>query len=244
MFWFLRLFLAHLIADFPLQTNKIFEFKKSTPYGILIHTGIYFLISVVLSIPYLKNLDALIFLIFLFLVHTFIDISKIRKASSKDGLKEFLLDQVKHFLSLILVFLSPSSREVAYLSLPRGLEIIERFYNSDYYILLGIGYFFVSFAGTIFYFYIVKTFGIKNFFSKSGISVKSKYSEVLLRSIIFFVYYRFSFAASLFIFVVLRVSEILINKNYKSALSAFLITLYDFVFIFSMIYFLNTLLGT
>lgn len=244
MFWFLRLFLAHLIADFPLQTNKIFEFKRSTPYGILVHTGIYFFISIVLSIPYLKYLDAMIFLIFLFSIHTLIDISKVRNLSSKDGLREFLLDQFKHILSLMLIFLLPSGKRVLYLNLPESFSFIERFYNSDYYILLGIGYFFVSFAGTIFYFYIVKTFGIKNFFGKEGISTKSKYLEVLLRSVIFFVYYRFSFVYSLIVFLMLRILEILANKNYKNVGSAFLIVLYDFVFIFSMIYFLNNLLGT
>ncbi|MGC8813210.1 MULTISPECIES: DUF3307 domain-containing protein [Dictyoglomus] len=244
MFWFLRLFLAHLIADFPLQTNKIFEFKRSTPYGILAHTGIYLLISVILSIPYLRYLDAVIFLIFLFSIHTLIDVSKVRNFLSKDGLKEFLLDQFKHFLSLMLVFLLPSGNRVLYLSLPESLRFIERFYNSDYYILLGIGYFFVSFAGTIFYFYIVKTFGIKNFFGKEGISTKSKYLEVLFRSVIFFVYYKFSFFYSLIVFLMLRILEILANKNYKGVGSIFLIVLYDFVFIFSMIYFLNNLLGT
>ncbi|PKP54950.1 DUF3307 domain-containing protein, partial [Candidatus Atribacteria bacterium HGW-Atribacteria-1] len=35
---FCRLLLAHIIADFPLQTNQIFKVKTNTEWGVLIHT--------------------------------------------------------------------------------------------------------------------------------------------------------------------------------------------------------------
>lgn len=244
MFWFLRLFLAHLIADFPLQTNKIFEYKKSTPYGVLIHTGIYLTVSLFLSFPYLKYKEALLFLFFIFILHTIIDLNKVKKLSLKDGIKEFLVDQLKHLLVLCTVFTLPISKKVLYLELPSNLKFIERFYNSDYYILLIIGYFFVSFAGTIFYFYLLKTFSRKNIFTNKGISIREKYFEVSIRTIIFISYYKISFEASLLFFTILRILEIFINKNYKDSISTFIIISLDLIFIFSMIYFLNVLLKT
>lgn len=247
MFWFLRLFLAHLIADFPLQTNKIFEYKKSTSYGILFHTGIYLTVTLLLSLPYLKYIEALVFVFCVFILHTVIDLNKVRKSISKDDIKDFLVDQLKHIFTLFLVFLLPISRETVYLELPQGFKFIERYYNSDYYILLIIGYFFISFAGTIFYFYLLKTFGNKNIFSEKGVSIGKKYSEVFIRTLIYFCYYKLSFEISVVAFSLLRLLEIYINKNYKDRKkrsSTFLIIILDFVFIFSMIYFLNALLKT
>lgn len=244
MFWFLRLFLAHLIADFPLQTNKIFEYKKSTPYGVLAHTGIYLIVSALLSLPYLKYIEALIFLFFLGISHTYIDLKKVRKISSKDGIREFLMDQLRHFIILCTTFLLPVSRKVTYLELPKSLEVIEKYYNSDYYILLIIGYFFVSFAGTIFYFYLLKTFATKNIFSNKGISTREKYVEVSIRTLIYISYYKISFEISILLFLFLRILEMYVHKNYKDSISMFTIIFLDLIFIFSMIYFLNILLGT
>lgn len=244
MFWFLRLFLAHLIADFPLQTNRVFKYKVYNKYGILIHASIYLIITILLSIPYLTSPICVSYIIFLFLLHTIIDLSKIKKFSKNNGIKEFLKDQIQHFITLISVILLPEAKEPKYLNLNFSLSFLNRFYNSDYYILLSIGYFFVAFAGTIFYFYVIKTFGGKNIFYKDGISIKEKYKEVILRTIIFVTYYRVSFYVSVFVFIILRVLEMIINKTYRNIISFLLILTYDFVFIFSMIIFLNALLGT
>uniref|UniRef100_A0A7C3RL81 DUF3307 domain-containing protein n=1 Tax=Dictyoglomus thermophilum TaxID=14 RepID=A0A7C3RL81_DICTH len=244
MFWFLRLFLAHLIADFTLQTNRVFKYKVYNKYGVLIHTSIYLVITILLSIPYLTSPMCFSYIFILFSLHTIIDLSKIKKISKSNGIREFLKDQIQHFITLISVFLLPQAKEPKYLNLSSPLSFLNRFYNSDYYILLSIGYFFVAFAGTIFYFYVIKTFGGKNIFYKDGISIKEKYMEVILRTIIFITYYIGSFYVSLFVFIILRILEMIINKTYRNIISFLLILTYDFTFIFSMITFLNALLGT
>ena len=40
MFIFLRAYLAHLIADYPLQTDRIYAFKVRSLMGIILHSGI------------------------------------------------------------------------------------------------------------------------------------------------------------------------------------------------------------
>ncbi|HOJ92627.1 MAG TPA: DUF3307 domain-containing protein [Dictyoglomaceae bacterium] len=245
MFWFLRLFLAHLLADFPLQSNLIFRYKKQTKYGILLHTSIYLIISLLLSFPYLKYPEAIIFILFLFFVHTLIDLKKMNRSirSNNDNIKNFIIDQLEHIISISLVFLLPISKNPEYLGTKILGGIINKYYNSDYYVLLFIGYFFVSFAGTIFYCYLIRVFGNKNIFTSNGVSQKEKYKEVLIRTIIFLVFYwlNFSYIHTLYVFIFLRSMELLITKNHKGVVSFFLITFFDFCFIFSMISFLNLL---
>ena len=55
MFIFLRLFLAHLIGDFPLQTSAIYSQKVKSPFGPLLHVLVVISVMVLLTIPFLNS---------------------------------------------------------------------------------------------------------------------------------------------------------------------------------------------
>ena len=73
MFLFYRLLLAHIIADFPLQTNQIFKIKTNTEWGVLIHTLIVLIFSILFAFPYLEDIKVIIVIVVIFLSHTVID---------------------------------------------------------------------------------------------------------------------------------------------------------------------------
>ena len=53
IFWLL--FLAHLMADFPLQINTIYSLKKRNAVGVLPHVAIYTTINVIVLLPFLNS---------------------------------------------------------------------------------------------------------------------------------------------------------------------------------------------
>jgi hypothetical protein len=91
------LVLAHLIADFPLQTNKIFEIKQKGGVGILPHVFIHFIVTALLiqnpwqQLPLLLSLGV---------IHYLIDWYKI-KTTVCCTMQGFLTDQLAHFISLV-----------------------------------------------------------------------------------------------------------------------------------------------
>lgn len=102
---FTVLYLAHLIADFPLQTNRIFELKAQGNRGILLHVGIHLLVAAVL----IQN-SYRYWYIFLLLgiMHFAIDWAKLRLPGRRQA-PGFILDQFAHVASiLILVGLWPA----------------------------------------------------------------------------------------------------------------------------------------
>ncbi len=96
LFWLLLL--AHLIGDFPLQTDRVFYVKKMIKGGLWLHVGIWSLCNLVFTIPYLKY--PLYWFIFLALVisHYIYDYSKIKltEIGIADNFPLFILDQVLH----------------------------------------------------------------------------------------------------------------------------------------------------
>lgn len=53
MFIFDRLLLAHLLADFPFQTNWIYAQKLKSIWGVILHCGIVTLFNIIFLFPYL-----------------------------------------------------------------------------------------------------------------------------------------------------------------------------------------------
>ena len=49
IFW--RLVLAHLLADFSLQTNRLAAWKRQSPLGTLVHSVIFGMCAAVLCWP-------------------------------------------------------------------------------------------------------------------------------------------------------------------------------------------------
>jgi hypothetical protein len=103
------LILGHLIADFPLQTARIFHWKMKSLKGAFIHSGVHLLVNLVLFYPsFYKVWWALLFLFF---IHAFQDHLKVRMGGERINTPTpFLLDQFFHFLILGLASLLPPFR--------------------------------------------------------------------------------------------------------------------------------------
>ena len=143
MHLFYRLLLAHIIADFPLQTNQIFKVKTNTEWGVLIHTLIVLLFSILFAFPYLENLKVLIILLILFLSHTVIDKLKMEysKKTKNQSMRILLLDQALHIA--IIAVLTFNFTESYLLSSPFNgafLKYLIDIYNNDIFIISLIGY--------------------------------------------------------------------------------------------------------
>ncbi|MBE7529553.1 MAG: DUF3307 domain-containing protein [Ardenticatenaceae bacterium] len=96
---FFTLLLAHLLADFPLQTNRIFRMKVQGPKGLALHVTIHVLVTALLAHNFWQVWPTLLVLGFL---HYVTDWAKLRYAN--DPLTPgFIVDQVIHVLTLILL---------------------------------------------------------------------------------------------------------------------------------------------
>lgn len=143
MFLFYRLLLAHIIADFPMQTNQIFKVKANTEWGVLIHTLIVLIFSILFAFPYLEDPKVMIILLVIFLSHTVIDKLKMEysKKTKNQGIRILLLDQALHVA--IIAVLAFNFTESYLLSSPFNsvfLNYLIDIYNSDIFIVSLIGY--------------------------------------------------------------------------------------------------------
>lgn len=92
------LILAHLFADFPLQSNALAQLKKCHLSGVLLHVAIYMVVTALLVEkpliywPLVAGLGT---------VHFLIDAAKMRFAQGNDGSLAFLVDQSLHLASMI-----------------------------------------------------------------------------------------------------------------------------------------------
>jgi len=143
MFLFYRLLLAHIIADFPLQTKQIFKIKVNTEWGVLIHTLIVLIFSIFFAFPYLEDPKVIIILLVIFLSHTVIDKLKMEysKKTKNQSIKILLLDQFLHIA--IIAVLTFNFTESYLLSFPFNnafLNYLIHLYNNDIFIVSLIGY--------------------------------------------------------------------------------------------------------
>lgn len=101
MVW--NLILAHLLADFPLQTRTLFELKKRNIWGVMLHSGVCVLLIIIL-VPNLFLVPSSLLLFFT--SHTLFDWLKVKitdKYPSLDNIIFFLLDQVFHIVIILIV---------------------------------------------------------------------------------------------------------------------------------------------
>ena len=114
MFLFLKLILAHLIADFILQFEELYQLKVRSFLGQLFHVLIHGLVSLILLYPYLNNPSVWIFIAALVLIHLTQDLIKysFTKKTPANTFAYFMTDQLCHVLVLSAVVLFPISREV------------------------------------------------------------------------------------------------------------------------------------
>lgn len=102
---FATLLFAHLVADFPLQTNKIYRWKTQNSAGVAIHVAIHLLVTaVLLQEPWRHG--------WLFLIlgsaHFVIDWLKVRLPARRQT-PGFVLDQLAHVVTVaFLALLDPT----------------------------------------------------------------------------------------------------------------------------------------
>ncbi|MBI4711548.1 MAG: DUF3307 domain-containing protein [Candidatus Omnitrophica bacterium] len=153
MFIFLKLILAHLIADFILQFEELYQLKVRNFLGQFFHAVIQGLISLILLYPYLNALQIWFFVAWVVLAHLAQDLIKY-KLTQKTPRKTFLYfmaDQLCHILVLSTVFLLPISREV------RGFPtsaLVDILYRTNSWTVDAIFFITLTFAGS----YILNAF--------------------------------------------------------------------------------------
>ena len=107
MFLFLRLILAHFLADFPLQPNLIYKVKLRSFWGQALHAATFTICSIALCWPFLRIKALWILIVFLGTIHLLIDCLKIRYFNTeKYRVGTFLADQALHIATISVIFLT------------------------------------------------------------------------------------------------------------------------------------------
>lgn len=119
IFW--RLVLAHFIADFTFQTNKVADWKRKSSVGMIIHIATHPIVTAILVWPYLSmpwvttryfSLNGWICILLLTFLHWLEDIWRvwsIQHTGTPDNTAFFAWDQVVH-VTMILAF-SPTQKD-------------------------------------------------------------------------------------------------------------------------------------
>jgi hypothetical protein len=96
---FATLFLAHLIADYPLQPNWLVKAKQRWP-GRCLHVAIHLAVLLVLCMPYMLTLWP--YLLVLAIIHFVIDTFKVLLSAHRPQwiAAPYLIDQFIHLLSI------------------------------------------------------------------------------------------------------------------------------------------------
>lgn len=113
IFW--RVYFAHLLCDFALQTEQLVKWKREKAWGLGAHVSIFFLVGALLTTGQLTKLwptkiglalPGWICLLILSVIHFLFDNSRIQviswRGARTDNLYFFLLDQVLHLGTIYL----------------------------------------------------------------------------------------------------------------------------------------------
>jgi len=154
LFWLLTL--AHFIADFPLQSDRIFALKSKHKWGVLPHIFISFITNLIIAFPFLAFRNFWIAVVLLAVTHFLLDWLKIvvTKKLLSDSLVLFLLDQVLHifFIWFVCCYLldipSPDTKN----------NFISTIYFNNKIIIALAGLVFSIFGGGVLIHYIRKIF--------------------------------------------------------------------------------------
>lgn len=106
MYFFWRLLLAHILADFTFQTNRIAKWKREDVSGVFFHVLIFLFFAVAINYQYLPRRDFALALLILAASHVIEDqwrVYSITKYKSPDNLIFFLWDQFVHILLIFVL---------------------------------------------------------------------------------------------------------------------------------------------
>ncbi|MCD6413277.1 MAG: DUF3307 domain-containing protein [Elusimicrobia bacterium] len=112
----IRLFLAHFIADFPLQFDFIFRLKKKGFWGCFVHSLIHVIVVIFLFLGDLKQFSFWLYVAILLFLHSFQDWGKIKlwKRPEDDKILFFAADQILHYLYIFAALLFPFAKNYSY----------------------------------------------------------------------------------------------------------------------------------
>jgi hypothetical protein len=96
----IAMFLAHLVGDYVLQWDKLAAWKGRELSGVLVHGSIVFLITWLFSLPFDPTWWSGV--LFIGLVHIFIDAVQLYVKPPFPPLIRFTLDQIAHFTVITL----------------------------------------------------------------------------------------------------------------------------------------------
>jgi len=149
-FW--SLLLAHVIGDFPLQTDAIFRLKTKYSWGVLPHVFICSIMNVLVLIPYLTDIRIWIAIVALAVIHIILDRTKISVSEkiARDSFFQFFIDQVLHVFSVWLVALWLTK------SVDRNAYTVVGILANKELILQLTAYIFAAFAGVPIIYYALK----------------------------------------------------------------------------------------
>jgi hypothetical protein len=129
LFWWLLF--AHLLADFPLQVNRVYTLKLKSFWGVVLHASIFGIVALIVSAPYwLVNPYNLLFIIVLWSSHIYIDRTKLLANNlTIHKTTAFFLDQILHISLIFLVCSFPLVRDTQ----PMSNQFLNKYYyNADY----------------------------------------------------------------------------------------------------------------
>lgn len=98
MFLFWRLLLAHLIADYPLQTGWVFRKKTEHTWGVVYHGSVAGVLGFVFAWPYLRSPMAWLVLFGIWIFHILLDKGKtlLNSKAVRSWWLVFVADQALH----------------------------------------------------------------------------------------------------------------------------------------------------
>ncbi|MBU0687762.1 MAG: DUF3307 domain-containing protein [Candidatus Margulisbacteria bacterium] len=142
MYLFYRLLLAHLIADFVLQTKQVEKLKTLSFWGVVFHGLIFLALCILICLPFLTIPAFAVYLILLSISHVLIDYFR-HKIIHAESLWTGIIDQLLHFAFIALVI--PLSYN--YPALKLNLPYFSGIYNNSNYILYLIGIIAATYPG-------------------------------------------------------------------------------------------------
>ncbi len=150
--------MAHVIADLPLQTDKIFIIKRRYSWGVVVHASLAGALGLLFAGRYLKYPDVLVGLLLLWITHIFIDKAKLllNRRLQKERVDLFLIDQALH-IGLIWLFVRVVNIQER---LPISAAGLSYFYNNDTFVKLLSGYIVATYGVMLFMYSVRSTLGL------------------------------------------------------------------------------------